>query len=127
VDTFEQHGVAVRELVGCGGLAERNKLLLQIYADVTGREFKQAGSGQASALGAAMFGAVAAGRKAGGYDSITEAAKKMTRFKPRSYKPNPQNHAIYQKLFAEYQTLLHYFGRGGNDVMKRLRELRHAP
>lgn len=126
VDTFEKNGVVVNELVGCGGLAERNKLLMQIYADVTGREFKEAGSGQASALGAAMFGAVAAGSKAGGYDSITEAARRMTRFKPRSYKPNPQNHAIYKKLVAEYEQLLDYFGRGGNDVMKRLRALRRS-
>lgn len=77
VETFEQNGVAVKELVACGGLAERNKLLWQIYADVTGRAFVEAGSGHTSALGAAMFGAYAAGRSAGGYDSIIDAAKHM--------------------------------------------------
>jgi len=125
VETFEQNGVRVDELVACGGLAERNKLLLQIYADVTGRPFKEAGAGYASALGAAMFGAVAAGKAAGGYASIGEAAKKMAQFKSVVYQPNSQHHAIYQKLLAEYRRLVDYFGRGQNDVMKRLREIRN--
>ena len=126
IETFERHGVAVNEHVACGGLAERNKLLLQIYADVTGREFKEAGSGHTSALGAAMFGAYAAGRAAGGFDSLTDAAKAMAQTKDVTYKPNTQHHATYQKLFAEYRTLHEYFGRGTNDVMKRLREIRNA-
>jgi L-ribulokinase len=125
IAAFEKNGVAVNELVACGGLAERNKLLLQIYADVTGREFKHAGSGHASALGAAMFGALAAGRAAGGYDSIAEAAKYMAPTKAISYKPNSRHHAIYQNLFAEYRRLHDYFGRGENNVMKRLREIRN--
>ena len=126
IETFERHGIAVNELVACGGLAERNKLLLQIYADVTGREFKEAGSGHTSALGAAMFGAYAAGRAAGGFDSLTDAAKAMAQTKDVTYKPNTQHHATYRKLFAEYRTLHEYFGRGTNDVMKRLREIRNA-
>ena len=126
IETFEQNGVAVQELVACGGLAERNKLLLQIYADVTGREFKEAGSGQASALGAAMFGAYAAGRAAGGFDSLTDAAKAMAQTKAVSRKPIAAHRAPYEKLFAEYRTLHAYFGRGANDVMKRLRDIRNA-
>ena len=124
IETFEQNGVAVNELVACGGLAERNKLLLQIYADVTGREFKEAESGHTSALGAAMFGAYAAGRAAGGFDALTDAAKAMAQAKDISYKPNAQHHATYQKLYAEYRRLHDYFGRGENDVMKHLREIR---
>ncbi|MBM3130433.1 MAG: ribulokinase [Chloroflexi bacterium] len=124
VETFEQNGVKVDELVACGGLAERNKLLLQIYADVTGREFVEAGSGHTSALGAAMLGAYAAGRAAGGFDSLTDAASRMFPAQRVAYKPNTQNHATYQKLFAEYRQLHAYFGRGANDVMKRLREIR---
>jgi L-ribulokinase len=125
VETFEQNGVAVKELVACGGLAERNKLLLQIYADVTGREFVQAGSGHTSALGAAMLGASAAGRAAGGYDSLNDAAKRMFPAQPVSHQPNLQYRATYQALFAEYRKLHTYFGRGKNDVMKRLREIRN--
>jgi L-ribulokinase len=125
VETFEQNGVAVKELVACGGLAERNKLLLQIYADVTGREFVQAGSGHTSARGAAMFGAYAAGHAAGGYASLTDAAKHMASASGATHQPNAQNHATYQKLFAEYRKLHEYFGCGANDVMKRLREIRN--
>jgi L-ribulokinase len=124
IETFEQNGVAVNELVACGGLAERNKLLLQIYADVTGREFKQAGSGHTSALGAAMFGAYAAGRAAGGFDALTDAAEAMAQTKDISYKPDAPHHATYQRLYAEYRRLHAYFGRGENDVMKHLREIR---
>jgi hypothetical protein len=78
------------------------------------------------AAGAAMFGAYAAGRAAGGFDSLTDAAKAMAQTKDVTYKPNTQHHATYQKLFAEYRTLHEYFGRGTNDVMKRLREIRNA-
>lgn len=123
VETLEQHGVAVRELVACGGLAERNPLLLQIYADVTGREFVRAGAGQASALGAAMFGALAAGRAGGGYDSLAEAAHHMAPAGAGVYRPDPARHAAYQKLMAEYRRLHDYFGRGENPAMLRLRAL----
>lgn len=126
VDTFEANGVRVDELVACGGLAERNKLLLQIYADVTGRPFTVGGGGQASALGAAMLGALAAGRAAGGFDSLTEAAQSMVASTGEVYQPNAANNAIYQQLFAEYKRLHDTFGLGENNVMLKLRELRHA-
>lgn len=71
-----------------------------------------------------MFGAVAAGKAKGGYDSIFEAARKMARVKETNYKPNPVNVAAYRKLYAEYKHLYDYFGRGGNDVMKRLKKIK---
>ena len=124
IRTFEQHGVAVDEIYCCGGLPERNDLLMQIYSDVTGREFKIARSAQTCALGSAMHAAVAAGRAAGGYDTIQEAAARMAGVRDKTYKPDPQAHATYDKLFAEYDTLHDYFGRGANDVMKRLKALK---
>jgi L-ribulokinase len=124
IEAFESNGVAVNEIVACGGLPERNRLLMQIYADVTGREFKIAASSQAPALGSAMFGAVAAGRAGGGYDTIVEAAAHMAHLKDESYVPNPAHRAVYEDLFAEYRLLHDYFGRGGNDVMKRLKAIR---
>ncbi len=124
VEAFEKNGVPVNELVACGGLPDRNRLLMQIYADVTGREMKITASSQTPALGSAMFGAVAAGKHAGGYDSIFDAAKKMAKLKDIIYKPIPENSAVYDKLFAEYLTLHDYFGRGENDVMKRLKKIK---
>lgn len=124
VEAFETHGVAVNEIVAAGGLPERNKLLMQIYADVVGREFKIAGTAQAGALGAAMHGAVAAGAAAGGYDTIQEAAAHMAHLKAESYRPIAAHKAVYDRLYAEYVTLHDYFGRGANDVMKRLKALK---
>jgi L-ribulokinase len=124
VESFESAGVAIDEIVACGGLPERNRLLMQIYADVTGKTFKIAASSQTPALGSAMFGAVAAGAAGGGYDSIVDAAERMARLKSESYEPNPDAVAVYDELFADYRTLHDTFGRGDNDVMKRLKSIR---
>ncbi len=125
VEAFESAGVKIDELYACGGLSQKNNMLMQIYADVTGREISVAESLQTPALGAAMFGAVAAGEKHGGYDTIFAAAAKMTRIK-QVYKPKPDHVARYAKLYAEYKTLHDYFGRGANNVMKRLKELKQT-
>ena len=124
VETFEESGVTVDELVATGGLPDRNRLLMQIYADVTGREIKVAAAQQAGALGSAMHGAVAAGAEAGGFADITDAAARMAHLRDEVYRPIPANKAVYDRLYAEYVTLHDYFGRGTNDVMKRLKAIR---
>ncbi len=124
IETFQKNGVPIHELVACGGLPEKNKLLMQIYADVIGLPMKVSASQQTPALGSAMFGAVAAGKAEGGYDSIYDAAKMMAHLKDETYVPIPENQKVYESLYAEYVTLHDYFGRGGNDVMKRLKEIR---
>jgi L-ribulokinase len=124
IEAFEKYGVMVSEIVATGGLPDRNRLLMQIYADVTGREVKVAKSHQTPALGSAMFGAVAAGKAAGGYDSIFEASQTMAHLRDDSYAPVPEHKAVYERLFKEYLILHDYFGRGENDVMKRLKSLK---
>jgi L-ribulokinase len=124
VDTFHKNGVPIHELVACGGLPEKNKLLMQIFADVTGREIKVTASKQTPALGSAMFGAVAAGKPAGGYDSIYAAAQTMAHLKDETFKPIPGNQKVYDELYAEYLRLHDYFGRGDNNVMKTLRRMK---
>ncbi len=126
IETLNASGVPVRRLIAAGGLPERNRLLMQIYADVTGHEIGIVRSGQAPALGAAMHGAVAAGAAAGGYDDIAEAARRMGGLRAETYRPVPAHTAVYDQLYAEYKTLYDYFGRGQNDAMKRLRSLRRA-
>jgi L-ribulokinase len=124
IEAFEAKGIRVKRLVACGGLPERNKLLMQIYSDVTGREIEIARQPlTCPALGSAMHGAVAARRAGGGYDSIFEAAKHMAGVQRLVYRPQAGNHEIYTSLFKEYQKLHDYFGRGENDVMKRLKAL----
>jgi L-ribulokinase len=97
---------------------------MQIYADVTGREFKVSASKQTPALGSAMFGAVAAGSDAGGYDSIVDAARHMARLKDKVYRPIPEHQRIYDRLYEQYVRLHDYFGRGENQVMKVLKQIR---
>jgi L-ribulokinase len=126
IEAFEGNGVAVDELVACGGLPEKNRLLMQIFSDVTGRRIQVAGSAQAGALGSAMFGAVAAGAPAGGYDSIFEAAGRMARLKKTSYTPIAARQSVYNGLYEEYRGLHDYFGRGSNEIMRRLKGVRAA-
>jgi L-ribulokinase len=120
IEAFEVRGVEVKELVAAGGLPAKNALLRQIYADVTGRAFKLAGSDQSPALGSAMHAAVAAGI----YPDIHAAADKMGKLKDEVVRPIPENKAMYDRLYAEYKTLYDYFGRGKNDVMKRLKAIK---
>jgi L-ribulokinase len=124
IETFQKNGVPIHELVACGGLPEKNKLLMQIYADVIGLPIKVSASKQTPALGSAMFGAVVAGKGLGGYDSIYDAAKVMAHLKDEVYLPNPKNQKVYEKIYAEYVILHDYFGRGANDVMKRLKNIK---
>ena len=126
IEAFESAGVKVNEVAACGGLPERNKLLMQIYADVTGRRFTVGASRQAPALGSAIFGAVVAGAARGGYDSIVDASRTMGRLSDESYIPDPDRHATYDLLYREYVTLHDLFGRGGEDVMRRLKRIQLA-
>jgi L-ribulokinase len=126
IDTFIQNGIEVSELYACGGLPHRNRLLMQIYADVTNMEIKISNTTLTPAIGAAMFGAVAAGRKNGGFDSVVEAAKKIPGLKEETFKPIPENVEVYKILYQEYCNLQKYFGRGENCVMKHLKELKEA-
>ncbi|MGW8226862.1 MAG: ribulokinase [Anaerolineales bacterium] len=124
IDTFNENGVPVREIVATGGLPDRNKLLMQIYADVTGLEIRVAAAKQTPALGSAMFGAVAAGAAVGGYNSIYDASKAMAHLRDDIYQPDLAHKEVYDRLYTEYLRLHDYFGRGGNDVMKRLKSLK---
>jgi L-ribulokinase len=126
IETFEASGLPIYELFACGGIASKDPFMMQIYADVTGRKIRISDSKQTVALGAAMFGAVVAGKANGGFDSIFEAARVIPRLKDVVYQPDPQAVADYDRLFAEYRILHDYFGRGANDVMKRLKELKRA-
>jgi L-ribulokinase len=125
IEAFVENGVAVDALVATGGLPDKNHLLMQIYADVTGREIRVAAAKQTPALGSAMFGAVAAGKAAGGYDNLFEASQVMAHLRPDEiYRPDPAAQKVYNYLYAEYSQLHDTFGRGTNDVMKRLKQLK---
>jgi L-ribulokinase len=129
INRFEEYGVEISEIINCGGIAEKNPLLMQIYADVTGREMKIARSSQTCALGSAIAGAVVAGKKSGGYDNFADAQVTMCGMKDTAYKPNPENHKVYKQLYLLYKQLHDafgldsYTGKMGN-VMKELLDIK---
>ncbi len=124
IENFESAGIRIDELYAAGGIASKDSMTMQIYADVSGREIKISGSSQSAALGSAIFGAVAAGKEKGGYDDIYDAINSMGKLDDKVYRPVPENTEAYDKLYREYKTLVQYFGCGGNDVMKLLKKLK---
>ncbi|PPA69912.1 ribulokinase [Jeotgalibacillus proteolyticus] len=124
VETFRSNGVPVNEVYAAGGIAEKNGLMMQIYSDVLKMDVKISASSQTPALGAAMFGAVAAGKERGGYESIVKAAEDMGKVKEKVYQPIEKNSEVYEQLFTEYARLYEYFGRGENNVMKTLKKIK---
>ena len=129
INRFEAYGVKVKQIVNCGGIAEKNPLVMQIYADVTGRTIRISRSAQTCALGAAIAGAVVAGKKGGGYDTYPAAQQAMTGLKSTVFKPNPRAHTVYQQLYALYGKLHDSFGKAQANgslyrVMKDLIKIR---
>jgi L-ribulokinase len=129
INRFEEYGVRVRQIVNCGGIAEKNPLVMQIYADVTGRPMKVSRSAQTCALGAAIAGAVVAGKAAGGYRTVRAAQKAMTGLKPKVYKPSAAAARVYRDLYPLYRQLHDALGTrdgSGNchNVMKQLLDIR---
>lgn len=121
IDNYEKYGVKIDELYAAGGIAEKDEMMMQIYADVTGRTIKIAASAQSPALGSAIFGAAASGKI-----SMNEACERMGKVKDIVYMPIAENNVVYDKLYAEYEILHDYYGRGGNDVMKRLKAIKKS-
>ena len=128
IERLAEYGVPVDRIVCCGGIAEKNPFLMQLYADITGREMQVSASGQACALGSAVSAAVVAGKSAGGFDDFRSAQQAMTGIKDFTYKPNIANRQIYHELFEIYRLVHDAFGGvkvsdlGG--VMKSLLEIK---
>lgn len=128
IDRLTDYGVPIERVVCCGGVAEKNDLFMQIYADVIGRPMYLAGSPQTPALGAGISAAVAAGV----YDGFEAAQAKMTSLKPKRFEPDAKAHAVYDQLYEIYHELHDGFGGVPTarpafaSVMKRLLAIREA-
>jgi L-ribulokinase len=131
IERIREYGVSIDRVVCCGGIAEKNDLFMQIYADVIGQPMLIAGSPQAPALGAALSAAVTAGGSAGGYDRWDEAQDRMTTIKEKRFEPDRPAHAVYDELYALYRELHDGFGnvKGASPelgtLMKRLLDIRN--
>ncbi|MGD1083647.1 MAG: ribulokinase [Verrucomicrobiota bacterium] len=125
INRFEEYGVKIGQVVNCGGIAEKSPLVLQIYADVTGRPMEVSRSAQTCALGAAVAAAVVGGA----HPDFASAQRAMTGLKRRAFRPNPRAHAVYRELYPLYKTLHDAFGTrawSGNlhNIMKELLAIR---
>jgi L-ribulokinase len=130
IKRLEEYGIKVERIVNCGGIAEKNPLVMQIYADATGRPINISRSAQTCALGAAIAGAVVAGKAVGGFDNYADAQKAMTGLKPKTFQPNPKAKATYERLYSLYRKLHDSFGtpqpNGSlHSVMKDLLQIRN--
>lgn len=123
IDSFRTGGVPIQALHACGGLSVKNRMLMQIYADVTNMEIAVGRSLQTPAVGSAMFGAAAAGKEKGGYDSVIEAATHMSRPSHQRYKPNLNDVKVYRELYQKYKELRDIFSSHDRPLM---RDLRHV-
>ena len=119
VDTFAQSGVPVKEFIVAGGLL-KNTFLMQLYSDVTRLPISTIDTDQGPALGSAIHAAVASGI----YANVNEAANAMGKVNKHMYLPNEQRSLQYDLLYREYVELHDYFGRGTNNVMKRLKQMK---
>lgn len=119
IDTFQRQGVPVHKLYAGGGIAQKNPMLMQIYADVTGYPITVVASGQSGAVGAAILGVAAANPALG----LRELVQRIGKPGEKVYAPIPDNHRVYTQLYTEYMCLHNYFGTGGNDVLHRLKAI----
>lgn len=124
-ERFEEYGIGVRRIVNCGGIAARNPLVMQIYADVLNRPIAIAKSLQTCALGSAIAGAVVAGKERGGYGDFGSAIAAMGGTQPHVYTPNPRRAATYERLFCLYRLAHDAFGIAGHkaDLSNLMKDL----
>lgn len=124
IKRVEEYGVKVEEVINTGGLSIKNATLMQCYADIIGKPMKVSQSEQTCALGAAIFGAAAAG-----VDEVGALQAKVTATREKVYYPIPENQVVYAELYALYRTLHDAFGTAEwsgkiNHVMKELLDIR---
>ena len=119
IENFRRHGIRVDNFYAAGGIARKDPFTMQVYSDVLKLPIRIAGSALMPCLGTAILAAVAAGE----YQTIHDASMAMRNLSDTVYTPDPEAGAVYDRLYAEYLELHDYFGRGGNNVMKRLRAI----
>jgi L-ribulokinase len=120
MDNFDEHGIALTEIVACGGIAERSPLTMQLLADTSGRPVHVPSSREIPARGAAMFGAVAAGV----HGDIAGAIEATRPAGARTYAPDPSATEIYDQVYAIYRGVYETLGRAQVDLLHGLKRIR---
>lgn len=124
IESMENQGLRIEHIYACGGLSRKSRLVMQIFADVLGREIITTSVEQTTAFGAAMYGMVAAGSERGGFDTFEELSE---RFKPvirERFIPDSEEHRVYDNLFSYYKRTADYFGKDNLDIMESMKKIR---
>lgn len=131
IEQIEQYGVKIDKVINCGGIAEKNPLVMQIYADILGRPMEVAKSSQTVALGAAIFGGLAGLKKVKGFESVEKIQQRVCQVKEKIFYPDKNQHKVYNQLYSLYKKLHDGFGVKGNHenmyrLMKDLLEIKKS-
>ena len=124
MEEFMNSGAVVDEVIVSGGIAEKNPFVVQVFADVLKRVIRISASDQTAAVGSAMYAAAAAGSKAGGYDTVADAARALAKLKEEKIMPDERRTAVYDRLYALYRELAGIFDPQKNKVLTALYEMR---
>ncbi len=107
LDLYTDNGVEIKEIYATGGISQKNSFLMQIYADVIGKEIKVPDIKQAGAIGSAIFGAFAGGA----YSTVKDAVAGMVNLREKTYSPNLENTKKYKPIYEEYRALSEFFAK----------------
>ncbi len=129
IERMEEYGIKIDKLVNCGGIAEKNPMVMQIYADILGRPMEVAASGQTVAMGAAIIGGFVAVKDEEGFESIEAIQSRVCKVKETKYIPDKKEHETYTQIYKLYKTLHDAFGVKGYkeslfEIMKNLIEIK---
>ena len=126
MEEFMKSGAGVDEIIVSGGIAEKNPLVLEIFASVLKRPMRISASDQTAALGSAMYAAAAAGAEAGGFGSVAEASRSLAKLKDKVFEPDAEDAAVYDELYVLYREMVQTFDPKQNPVMRRLHDLKNG-
>ncbi|WP_404405088.1 ribulokinase [Jeotgalibacillus malaysiensis] len=122
-ETYKEYGLPVQRIFACGGITQKNQMMMQIYADILDMKIIVPKGDQLVASGAAIYGAAAAGKEHGGWDSIDEAVSHMAAGDIDIYEPNPANVSIYKQIYQHYQKLHDLLGVEFASIMTSMKDL----
>lgn len=120
LDIYEENDVDIKEIIASGGITHKNHFLMQIYADILGKNIRIAESDETAALGSAIYAALSAGTSQGGYDHYEEAVKHMCKNSQKTYIPNPEYTKQYDNLYNIYCQLENMLGGQGENLFHEL-------
>ena len=120
IDTLEDSGVRIDTLIATGGIPHKNPLMMQIYADVMGRDVLVVDRDQTGSVGSAIMGAAAAGE---GFGSLAGLTEKYAMPFSTVYHPNTGSSAVYEDLYKAYCDMYSFFG-GKDSLLHRLKDIR---